>query len=130
MPSEVNHAELDDAERLVVKFLWPASAQAIAASLETLRARYGEWSRPSPAVMDVINQEWLMDLQPVPAVLLAEACRLWRTAEAPPNKRPPQSAGELIAPVRPAWSRAKFYGQQIVKARETLNAPHRKHGAV
>lgn len=122
LPQELDGPALDRIENMLVQALRPATPHEIATSIELLRARFGEWSKPSASVLDALNREWVEDLADVPAHLLAEACRRWRSADDPPNKRPPQTAGEITALIRDDWSRLKFLAHQVLAARKALAA--------
>lgn len=100
------------------------SNKVILAEIEALRGHYGEWADRDPGQAHRLHRDWLEDLAGTPGELIVEACRRWRRASNPPNKRPPHTAGELIALIERDWGELKFLAYQSRLARNHLNGGH------
>jgi hypothetical protein len=120
LPSDVTAAGLDALEGELVGMLMPLPAPAILAEIEALRNHFGEWADRSPGQAKRLHRDWLEDLADAPGAFLIEACKRWRRASDPPNKRPPHTAGELLAGIGEDLSRVKFLAHQLERARIEL----------
>lgn len=121
LPSEIDLPALDQLDRELSLLLGQSSPAITLSLLEKLRAHYGEWANRSEDLSYALHRDWLEDLADVPKSAIAEACKRWRTASNPPNRRPPHTAGELIALIEADWGNLKFIAYQSRLARNYLN---------
>lgn len=120
LPDDVTAAGLDEIDRELLAMLAPLPAPAILAEIEALRNLFGEWADRSPGQAKRLHKDWLDDLADTPGRFVVEACKRWRRAIDPPNKRPPHTAGELMASVQEDLGEIRFLARQSIKAREWL----------
>lgn len=124
LPSEIDLPALDELDRELSQLLAASHPKHTLSILEALRANYGEWANRREDLSYALHRDWLEDLADVPGSLLVEACKRWRRASNPPNKRPPHTAGELIALIERDWGNLKFLAYQSRLARNHLNGGH------
>ena len=122
LPSDIDLPALEALDQELLILLRPMATKGILAEIEALRGHYGEWADRSPGQARRLHRDWLEDLADAPGVLIVEACRRWRRASNPPNRRPPHTAGELIALISHDWGELRFLVYQSGLAKVKINA--------